>query len=98
VATEPTVEQAGTTGSYRSHNPWTTFFRVEARGPELWLVFPAAPDGFDDEQPLVPTARAASFRVGADPLGPEHLRFDTPIDGRARRAWLSGWDYYRVDD
>jgi hypothetical protein len=32
-----------------------------------------------------------------DRLGPERLRFDLVIDGRARRAWLSGWDYYRVD-
>ncbi len=96
--TEPTGEQAVITGSYRSHNPWTTFFRVEARGSELWLVFPAAPDGFDDEQPLVPTRGPTSFRVGADPLGPELLHFDTQIDGRARRAWLSGWDYYRADD
>ena len=36
------------------------------------------------------------YRVGADRLGPERLRFDTVIDGRAIRAWLSGWDYYRV--
>jgi hypothetical protein len=54
------------------------------------------PDGFDDEQPLVPMARGW-FRVGSDRLGPERLRFDTTVEGRARRAWLSGWDYYRVD-
>ncbi|MEO5885785.1 MAG: serine hydrolase, partial [Candidatus Limnocylindrales bacterium] len=93
--TEPTAEQAVVTGTYRSHDPWTPLFRVEARGADLWLTFPAAPDGFDDEQPLVPMARGW-FRVGADRLGPERLRFDTVIDGRARRAWLSGWDYYRV--
>jgi hypothetical protein len=38
------------------------------------------------------------YRVGADRLGPERLRFDTIVDGLARRAWLSGWDYYRVTD
>jgi CubicO group peptidase (beta-lactamase class C family) len=95
VPTEPTRAQAVVTGTYRSHDPWTPVFRVEARGETLWLVFPAAPDGFDDEQPLVPMSRGW-YRVGADRLGPERLRFDLVIDGRARRAWLSGWDYYRV--
>ena len=94
--TEPTATQSVLTGTYRSHDPWTPVFTVEARGPDLWLTFPSAPDGFDDEQPLVPLARGW-YRVGRDRLGPERLRFDTVIDGQARRAWLSGWDYYRVD-
>ena len=94
--TKPSPAQAVVTGTYRSHDPWTPVFRVEPRGDDLWLTFPAAPDGFDDEQPLVPMA-AGWFRVGLDRLGPERLRFDLVIDGRARRAWLSGWDYYRVD-
>jgi CubicO group peptidase (beta-lactamase class C family) len=93
--TPPTPAQAVVAGTYRSHDPWTPIFHVEARGDELWLVFPAAPDGFEDEQPLVPMARGR-YRVGADRLGPERLRFDTVVDGLARRAWLSGWDYYRV--
>jgi CubicO group peptidase (beta-lactamase class C family) len=93
--TDPTADQAVVTGTYRSHDPWTPVFRVEARGDVLWLVFPGAPDGFDDEQPLLPMAHGW-FRVGTDRLGPERLRFDVVIDGRARRAWLSGWDYYRV--
>jgi CubicO group peptidase (beta-lactamase class C family) len=92
----PAMDQAVVAGWYRSHDPWIPVFRVESRGPELWLVFTAAPDGFEDAQPLVPMARGW-FRVGTDRLGPERLRFDTVIDGRARRAWLSGWDYYRVD-
>lgn len=96
AATEPTVTQSIVVGAYRSHDPWTPFFRVEALGDDLWLTFPAAPDGFDDEQPLVPMANGW-YRVGVSRLGPERLRFDTVIDGRARRAWLSGWDYYRVD-
>jgi CubicO group peptidase (beta-lactamase class C family) len=96
VATDPTPHQAIAVGAWRSHDPWTPFFRIEARGTDLWLVFPWAPDGFDDEQILVPMARGW-YRVGADRGGPERLRFDTVIDGLARRAWLSGWDYYRVD-
>ena len=96
-ATDPSADQAVLAGTYRSHDPWVPVFRVEARGDDLWLVFPSAPDGFEDEQVLVPMA-AGWWRVGADRLGPERLRFDTIIDGRARRAWLSGWDHYRVDD
>ncbi len=96
-STVPTAPQAVRVGTYRSHDPWTPVFLVEARGEALWLVFPSAPDGFDDEQILVPMA-AGWWRVGSDRLGPERLRFDTIIDGRARRAWLSGWDYYRVAD
>lgn len=96
AATEAQGGQVVVVGAYRSHDPWTPFFRVEARGKDLWLVFPSAPDGFDDEQPLVAMA-GGWLRVGTSRLGPERLRFDTVIDGRARRAWLSGWDYYRVD-
>jgi D-alanyl-D-alanine carboxypeptidase len=90
---EPTV--AALAGHYRSHNPWTTNFRVILRGDVPWLMFPAAPDGFDDEQRLVPRADG-SFRVGDDPGSPEDLRFDAVVDGRPLRAWLSGYPYYRV--
>jgi hypothetical protein len=83
-------------GHYRSHNPWTTNFRVVLRGDQPWLVFAAAPDGFDTEQPLIPSDDG-TFRVSDDPGNPETLRFDTVIDGRALRAWLSGWPYYRAD-
>jgi CubicO group peptidase (beta-lactamase class C family) len=84
-------------GTYRSHDPWTPLFRVVLRGDVPWLSFHATPDGFEDEQPLHPFGRGG-YRVGDDPLGPERLRFDTVIDGLATRAWLSGWDYYRVGD
>ncbi len=90
---EPAV--AALAGHYRSHNPWVTNFRVILRGDVPWLVFPAAPDGFEDEQPLVLRADG-SLRVGDDPGGPEDLRFDTLVDGRPLRAWLSGFPYYRV--
>jgi D-alanyl-D-alanine carboxypeptidase len=92
---EPSAELRSIAGVYRSHDPWTTNFRVLLRGDVPWLTFNAAPDGFEDEQPLQPIRRGG-YRVGADPLGPERLRFDTVIGGRATRAWLSGWDYYRV--
>jgi len=82
-------------GQFRSHTPWCPVFRVVLRGDRPWLLFPAVPDGFDDEQPLHALADG-SFRAGDDPGGPERLRFDTPIDGHCRRAFLSGWPYYRV--
>ena len=86
------------TGTYRSHDPWTTTFRVTLRGDVPWLCFWSAPDGYDDEQPLIPLDGEWSYRVGDDPLGPERLTFDTVIDGHTARAWLSGWDYYRTGD
>jgi hypothetical protein len=95
-ATDPTPEQAIIAGTYRSHDPWEPVFHVQVRGEDLWLVFPSAPDGFDDEQVLQPMA-GGWWRVGDDRLGPERMRFDTVIDGRARRAWLSGWPSSRVD-
>jgi CubicO group peptidase (beta-lactamase class C family) len=93
---KPSAELRSIAGHYRSHNPWTTNFRVVLRGEQPWLIFAGAPDGFDDQQPLVPSPEG-SFRVGEDPRNPESVRFDTVLDGRALRAWLSGWPYYRVD-
>ena len=98
VALEAKGVQASIAGTYVSHQPWTPRFDVEARDDgRLWLSFPGGePDGFELEQPLVPMS-GGWFRVGEDRLGPERLRFDTVVDGRARRAWLSGWDFYRQD-
>jgi CubicO group peptidase (beta-lactamase class C family) len=93
---EPRDELRAIAGHYRSHNPWTTNFRVLLRGDRPWLFFASAPDGFVTEQELEPRPDG-SFRVGADPSSPEGLRFDTFADGRALRAWLSGWPYYRAD-
>jgi D-alanyl-D-alanine carboxypeptidase len=82
-------------GHYRAHNPWAPHFRVVLRAHRPWLIFPAAPDGFDDSQPLGPT-NDGQFFCGEDPAKPERLSFDTVVDGHALRAWLSGWPYYRV--
>ncbi len=96
-STSPGSATSEITGTYRSHDPWTTTFRVVLRDDVPWLCFWSAPDGFEDEQPLIPTGDEG-YRVGEDPLGPERLRFDTVIDGHTARAWLSGWDYYRMGD
>ena len=85
-------------GTYRSHDPWEPVFRVTEHDGTLRLTFPlGGGDGMEDDQPLVPMARGW-YRLGADRLGPERLRFDLVIDGRAVRAWLSGWPFYRVED
>ena len=81
-------------GHYRAHNPWATNFRVVRRKGQLWLVFPVAPDGFEDEQPLVPLGDG-SFRAGADDTSPERVRFDVVVDGKALRAVLSDGVYAR---
>jgi len=81
-------------GHYRAHNPWATNFRVVRRKGQLWLVFPVAPDGFEDEQPLVPLGDG-SFRAGTGETCPERLRFDTIVDGKALRAVLSDGVYER---
>ncbi len=92
----PPADLRAIAGHYRSYNPWTSNFRVVLRGDQAWLVFSAPPEGFTSEQPLVP-APDGSFHVSEDPADPEGLRFDTIADGRALRAWLSGWPYYRID-
>jgi hypothetical protein len=87
---------AACAGTYRSHTPWTTCFRVVVRGERLWLTFADTPDGFEEEAPLVPLGDG-TFRVGEDPGGPERLGFDTEIEGRPVRALLSGWPYERTE-
>lgn len=91
----PDPAVAALAGQYRSHDPWVTNFRVILRGDVPWLLFAAAPDGFEDEQPLV-ARDDGSWRVGDDPLGPEDIRFDMVVGGRPLRAWLSGYPYFRV--
>ena len=84
-------------GHYRSHDPWAPSFRVVLRRGELRLIWPAEPDGFDPDQPLVPIGdpAAARFRVGDDPAGPERLRFGPALDGQALTADVSGAPYTR---
>jgi hypothetical protein len=79
-------------GHYRSHNAWSTNFRVAAREGRLLLVT----DHISNERlPLTPLDDD-SFRVGVRDWSPERLRFDTFIDGLAQRALLSGGPYTRT--
>jgi CubicO group peptidase (beta-lactamase class C family) len=81
-------------GHYRAHNPWASNFRVVARKGELWLTFANPPDGFVDEQPLLPLDDGW-FGVRCGDYVYDRIRFDTIVDGQALRATLSGADYYR---
>jgi hypothetical protein len=81
-------------GHSRAHNPWATNVRVVRRKGRLWLIFPVGPDGFRAEQPLVPLGDG-SFRAGAGESGPERVRFDVVVDGKALRAKLSDGFYER---
>jgi CubicO group peptidase (beta-lactamase class C family) len=79
-------------GHYRSHNSWLTNFRVIANGGRLLLEA----DAVDEvRRPLTPLDDGR-FRAGEQPWSPERLWFDTVIDGRAQRAWLSGAAYHRT--
>ncbi len=76
-------------GSYRSHNPWLTNFRIIGRKGQLCLI---EPSGY--MLPLTPI-RPNCFRMGADEYSPEWIQFDTFVEGKALRADYSGCAYYR---
>jgi D-alanyl-D-alanine carboxypeptidase len=82
-------------GHYRSHNPWTTDFRVVLNRGRLFLILPAEPDGLNTQQSLV-SLGDGWFRCGSDERIPERIRFDVVIDGKAQRAILSLCEFYRV--
>lgn len=81
-------------GHYRAHNPWAPNARVVLRRGQLYLIWPEEPDGFDDENILVPIDDA-TFRVGDDPALPERIHFTAIADGQALEAVISGGSYYR---
>ena len=81
-------------GHYRAHNPWAPNARVVLRRGQLYLIWPEEPDGFDDENLLVPID-AATFRVGDDPDLPERIHFTAIAEGQALEAVISGGSYYR---
>jgi CubicO group peptidase (beta-lactamase class C family) len=83
-------------GHYRSHNPWTTSFRIAINRGRLWLLMSGGADGLEDQQPLVPLGDGW-FRCGDDPRIPERIRFDAIVGGKALRSTLSTCDFYRVN-
>jgi D-alanyl-D-alanine carboxypeptidase len=92
---EAPADWAAYPGRYRAHNPWVPSVVVALRKGELRLIWTSEYDGADgDEQPLIPLG-AGLFRVGEDERGPERVRFDTVVEGRALRLTLSGAPMYR---
>jgi len=77
-------------GHYRSHNPWTSNFRVVLRKGALVLI---QHDG--KEGPIVALGDG-TFRVGADRRCPERIEFRAIFKGKAMVAVLSGGRYVRV--
>jgi CubicO group peptidase (beta-lactamase class C family) len=77
---------AGLVGVYRNDSPWEGTLRVFLRKGQLWLW----------PRPLVPLGDDL-FRVGGEETGAERVRFDTIVNGRALRLFLSERAYLRVE-
>lgn len=78
-------------GHYRSYNPWISNFRVIIRKGQLMFIYPTG----GIEGILTPLGEAY-FRIGEDDGSPETLRFDTILNGLARRAIFAMGSYYRT--
>lgn len=81
-------------GRYRSHNPWSSTFRIVVRKGVLQMILG---DGW--RRPLAPLGDGV-FRVDVEEWSPERLTFDTIMDVHgapaALRANYSGCFYYRA--
>ncbi len=75
-------------GHYRSHSPWLSNFRIVNVRGKLWLMLPGG-----GQQALIPTPDG-SFQVGEEETA-ERISFETVVNGKALRAVLSGWEFYR---
>lgn len=76
-------------GHYRSHNPWTSNFRIILRRGELFFA-----DTSGGEEQLIPEGDG-SFRLGDPETSPEFISFDTIVNGEAWRLTFSGGATYR---
>lgn len=71
-------------GHYRSHNPWSSNFRVVSRDGGLAFVHPHG-----TSEPMIPLG-GNEFRIGADARSPERIIFEGVINGVATSARVSG--------
>jgi len=81
-------------GHYRSYSPWTSNFQVIERRGKLIFVTAEGGETSVGEQ-LLTERKSGGFFLGKLPT-PEVLRFDTVVDGRALRAFLSGHVFHRT--
>jgi len=77
-------------GHYRSHNPWSSNFRIVLYHGKLVYI-----DPMGDDEPLYQLEHGL-FRIGDDPRSPEFIRFDVVVGGKAMQAILSGGAYSRT--
>jgi hypothetical protein len=90
LAFDTPAEWHGFVGHYRARNPELSNFRIVVRKGALVLLNP-----WGNTEPLTAIGEDL-FRIGADTLSPETLRFDAVLEGRALRADYSGCPYYRT--
>jgi hypothetical protein len=80
-------EYATYVGRYENHNPEGGVVRVFVLKGQLMI----------DDEPLVQIA-PAEFRSGAPAYSPERILFDSLVEGRALRLFVSGMPMYRVEE
>jgi hypothetical protein len=73
-------------GHYRNENPWEGSGRIVLRKGRLWL----------GGAPLEPLG-GALFRFGEEEHAPDRVLFEEIVNGKARRAVVSGVEYRRVE-
>ena len=83
---ESPPEWQGYAGHYRNESPWEGSGRIVLRKGRLWL----------GGAPLFPLG-GALFRIGEEEHSPDRVLFDEVINGKARRAVVSGVEYRRVE-
>jgi hypothetical protein len=83
---ETPAEWRAYAGHYRNEDPWQGSARVVLRKGRLWL----------GDAPLVPLGPGL-FRIGEDERGPDRVRFEDVMRGRALRATLSGIEFRRIE-
>ncbi len=87
--TEPLNAWSTIEGAYRGESPWVPLVRVYARGGRLFALYPV----YGEEEELYPLDDGSFALTTSD--GPERLRFDQVVDGRAQRLTHSGAAWFR---
>lgn len=90
----PPVDYAAYVGHFVNNGPEGPIARVYVRNGRLMMVL--SEDDDPTPQPLEPVG-PGYFRIGKEDYSPERARFDTLIDGRALRLFVSGVPLYRKD-